>query len=155
MDTSSTIIGLGMLLLFVGPIMFLLIKQNKKEKAKLIKFTALSEENNINPEMLEITNDLILGLDSKAKKLLVVEPQNNHQHRIVDLAEIKKSKVSTIDIPNRAGKINHVSLELFGKNERNKVAEIIFYDEDDNENLDADARLVIANKWDRIIKNAI
>ena len=144
-----------MLLLFVGPIMFLLIKQNKKEKAKLSKFKALSQENNLNPETVELTNDLILGLDSKAKKLLVIEPQNNNQHRVVDLTKIKKSKVSTVDIPNRAGKINHVSLELFGKNERDRVAEIIFYDEDDNENLDADARLVIANKWDTIIKRAI
>lgn len=154
MDTSSTLIGLGMLMLFVGPIMFLIIKQNRKEKVKLNKFKVISKENNLEPENVEFAHSLLLGLDSKAKKLLVVEPQNN-QHRVIDLTGIKKSRVSTVDIPNRAGKINHVSLELFGRNEQRKVDEIIFYDEDDNQNLDAESRLLIANKWDRIIKNAI
>lgn len=155
MDTASTIIGLGLLLAFIGPIGLLIIKEQKKQHKNLDKLIQLSRQYQIQPGETEYSNSLMLGLDRPAKKLLVVEPQNNHQHRVIDLSQIKFSKIKLQDFPHKKGKINQVSLELFSDSGTAKTGEILFYDEDDNENTDPANRLLIARKWERLVNSAI
>ena len=155
MDTASTIIGLGLLLAFIGPIGLLIIKEQKKQHKNLDNLMQLSRQYQIQPGETEFSNSLMLGLDRTAKKLLVIEPQNNHQHRVIDLNQVKFSKVRLQDFPHKKGKINQVSLELFSDSGTAKTGEILFYDEDDNENTDPENRLLIAQKWERLVNSAI
>lgn len=155
MDTASTLIGLGLLAIFVLPILFLIWQQNTKEKNRLKSLKEISLKNNLLTDMVEISSTLFLGLDSKSKKLLVVEPTKNMQHQVLDLSEIKNTKVSTLQLTGNGNRIRRVSLDLSGKSQHQKFTEIIFYNEDDNENTDANSRLLIANKWNRIITEKI
>jgi len=156
MDTSSIAIGVILMLLFVGPILYLIIKQNSKDKKKLNNLKALSAKNQMELDEVELTNGLMLGLDSKSKKLLVVEPKNNMQYDVIDLNKINLSHVSKKGQPKVNGgkelSVTHISLELIKNKPREIVTEIIFYDEDDNSSYNADTQMSLANKWDRLIR---
>ncbi|SKB52600.1 hypothetical protein SAMN05660776_1643 [Salegentibacter holothuriorum] len=151
MDTVSTLIGLGLLALFMLPILYLIWQQNNKEKNRLRNLRNISTQNNLTSDTFEISNNLLLGLDSKANKLLIIEPTNKMQHRVLDLTKIKNSKVSSHPFPENRKLIKSISLDL-SENERDQnPLKIIFYDEDDNENNNASERLVVAKKWQGII----
>jgi len=151
MDTASTLMGLGLLAIFVMPVFYLIWQQNNKERNRLKSLKTLSAKNNINTDTFEISATLLLGLDSKSKKLLVVEPANNMQHMVLDLSDIKHSKVTTSASTVDKNGLKRISLDLSGKSQNRNHTEIIFFDEDDNENNNASERLLIANKWNKII----
>lgn len=155
MDTASTLMGLGLLAVFVLPILYLIWQQNNKEKNRLKKLKKISADNNLTTDTTEVSATLLLGLDSNAKKLLVVEPINNMQHQVFDLQFIKDSKVSSQAFPNNSKIIKRVSLDLLGNGNDKKLTEIVFYDEDDNENNDASERLVAAKRWNQIISEKL
>lgn len=155
MDTPSTLIGLGLLAIFVLPILFLIWQQNNKEKNRLNSLKKISVQNNLTTDTVEISTTLLLGLDSKAKKLLVIEPNNNMQHKVLDLNKIKNSKVSSHLFPDNQKIIKRVSLDLSENNKSEKITEIIFYDENENANNNASERLVVAQKWNRIISEKL
>ena len=151
MDTVSTLIGLGLLALFMLPIFYLIWQQNNKEKNRLKNLKKISAENNLTTDTVEISANLLLGLDSKANKLIIIEPANNMQHRVLDLNKIKNSKVNSHPFPENQKLIKSISLDLSEENKNQKPTEIIFYDEDDNENNNASERLIAAQKWQHII----
>ncbi len=157
MDTSSIAIGVILMLLFIGPIVFMIIKQNSKDKKKLQNLRSLSQQNQMDLDEIELTNGVWLGLDSKSKKLLVVEPDKNMQFDVIDLRKINQSHVSKKGLPKPNGSknelsITHISLDLIKNNPREIVTEITFYDEDDNTSYNADTQMSLANKWDRLIR---
>ncbi len=154
MDTTSTLMGLGLLLVFVGPIFLLIIQQNRKEKKRKSAFQKISNQVKIQPSITDFSASLLLGLDQKSKKLLVIEPENNMQFQLIDLQEFKSSEVNAREIPGKQGKLNHISLTLLGKNGNGKISEIIFYDEDDTINNDAESQLMLAKKWQNLLKIA-
>tara|TARA_B100002049_G_scaffold22060_1_gene14819 strand:- start:1941 stop:2414 length:474 start_codon:yes stop_codon:yes gene_type:complete len=151
MDTVSTLIGLGLLAVFMLPIFYLIWQQNNKERNRLKNLKKIRAENNLTTDTVEISANLLLGLDSKANKLLIIEPANNMQHRVLDLTRIKNSKVNSHPFQENHKLIKSVSLDLTEDSKIQKPTEIIFYDEDDNENNNASERLVAAQKWQRII----
>ncbi len=157
MDTSSIAIGVILMLLFVGPIIYLIIKQNSKDKTRLKNLKSLSQQNQMELDEFELTNGVMLGLDSKSKKLLVVKHENNMEYDIIDLKKVNLSHVSKKGLPKPNGgkneqSITHISLDLLKNNPREKVTEITFYDEDDNSSYNADTQMSLANKWDRLIR---
>jgi hypothetical protein len=155
MDISSTLIGLGLLAVFVLPILYLIWQQNHKQKKGLKSLKDISTKNKLHTETVEISSTLMLGLDSKANKLLVVEPINNMQHRVLDLNKIGTSSVNTMPFPDNRKLIKRVSLDLFSIQDKNSPMEIIFYDDDDNENHNAAERLAVAKKWNQLISERL
>jgi len=160
MDTSSIAIGALLMILFVGPIIYMILKQNNREKKRLKQLKKISNQHQLEPHEIELTNSLLLGLDSRLKKLVVIEPLNNMQYTIIDLREIKQSQVSKKGHPQVNGAqgspaITHISLDLLKNNSKESAAEIIFYDEDDDTSYNAETQMFLANKWDRIIRSAI
>ena len=151
MDTASSLIGLGLLLVFIGPILILILQQKKQEKNTLKKIETISKDNNLNPEVTELLDNLLLGLDSKARKLLIVNPGKNPEYNILNLKEVKESRLSTQNHKIPEGRFNYISLNLFGTKNR-KIDEIVFYDEKDKNSSDAETSLVLAKKWEKLIK---
>lgn len=157
MDTSSIAIGVILMLLFVGPILYLIIKQSSKDKTRLKNLKSLSAQHQMELNEIELTNGLMLGLDSKSKKLLIVDQENNMQHNVVDLRMINTSHISKKTLPQVNGtkgnlSVTHISLDLIRNNPKEIVGEIVFYDEDDNSSYNADTQMSLANKWDRLIR---
>ncbi|SHF69301.1 hypothetical protein SAMN05444483_10271 [Salegentibacter echinorum] len=150
MDTPSTIIGLVPLAIFVLPILYLIVQQNNKQKQGLKNLKNIGNKNNLRLEKTEVSSNLLLGLDSEAHKLLVVEPVNNMQHRVVDLRKVSRSTVNAVAFPNNQKLIKRVSLDLL--NSTGKM-DIVFYDDDDdNDNHNAAERLAVAKKWNQLIR---
>ncbi|HEY9184359.1 MAG TPA: hypothetical protein VIM94_03440 [Salegentibacter sp.] len=151
MDTASSLIGLGLLLVFIGPIFILILQQKKQEKNMLKKIKTISKDNNLNLETTELLENLLLGLDSKAHKLLIVKPGESPDYNILNLKEIKESRLSTKNHKASEGGLNYISLNLFGTKNR-KINEIVFYDDEDKNSSDAETSLVLAKKWEKLIK---
>lgn len=146
MDNSSTLIGLALLLLFVGPIVYIVYHSNKMEKLLHQK----ARENNIDPDITELTPSLLLGLDSKLQKLLIINTKDRNVN-LINLAGIAKCKFRNINIPDRPGKVNLISLELHHKMSEIKPMELVFYDDDDDIHSEVEVQLPIAKKWQKII----
>lgn len=155
MDSATTLIGLILLALFAGPVIYLIMVQKRTVHKKMKKLEEIKRQNNLAADATEETGLLFLGLDSKAKKLIVIEPINNYNFMIVDLQEMKTCKLQTLDFAERPGKHRLVGLELIGKRTNKKDFEIMFYDEDGTPNIDPDAELVKARKWETLINNCL
>ncbi len=152
MDTSSTIIGFSLLLLFVGPIILLIYIQNKKNRKKLKVLNEIARENNLHPDITEVSPIYLLGLDTNERQLIIVEPANNYQSLVLKLKTIRTCEIHTIDFPNRPGKINFISLHLKPKDSKANLVEITFYDENDNVSMNAEVQMQNAKKWQNLIK---
>ncbi len=79
MDTSSTLIGLTLFVLFMGPIFYALYRQGLKERKNKKALQNLAKTNNKNLDYTEISNSLVLGLDKAQQRLLLLEPVNAMQ----------------------------------------------------------------------------
>lgn len=157
MDTASIAIGGALILLFVGPILYMIFNQSNKDKQRLKNLTALGSQHNLNLDQVELSNSLMLGMDSASKKLLIVEPKNNMQFDIIDLSKIHRSLVAKTGVPQENGSkanaaLTHIRLELIKNNPKEIVTSIVFYDEDDDTSYDAATQLCLANKWDQLIR---
>lgn len=157
MENSSAIMGIALLALFVVPIIYMIVSQSTKEKKVNKRLHSLATEHNMKLDQIEITNSLLLGLDSTTKKFLVIDPTDHLKYEVIDLKNIGQSVVTKSGHQQKIGDKNklaltHIGLELLKNNSKEKVKEVIFYDEDDNDSLDADIQLFIANKWDGLIR---
>ena len=157
MDFKSVEIGIALVLLFIVPIFYMIYRQSTKDKRRLKKLKDLSAQNQMTLDHYELSNSLLLGLDSSSKKLIVVEPKNAMEFDVIDLSKINVSAIakrSDAETNKHTGKapIIKICLELIKNNPKQKVNEIVFYDEDDETNMDADVQLVLANKWDKLIR---
>ncbi|MDN3595847.1 hypothetical protein [Zunongwangia endophytica] len=160
MDTSSTIIGVGLLVLFIGPILFVLYRQGAKDMRNRKALKALAKEHNLNLDYTEISNSLVLGLDKNKHQLLVLEPINAMQHQIIDLSQVTKSSiikrsVSFLENDTRKNKVIQISVELKAKSDLKQITEILFYDEDGVENDDMETRLFTASRWNDLIQASL
>lgn len=157
MENASAIMGIALLALFVGPIIFIIINHSAKEKKVKKRLYSLATENQMKLDQVEITNSLLLGLDSTAKKFLVLDPTDHSKYDVIDLKNVGQSFVSKIGNQQKIGNktklaLTRIGLELLKNNSKEKMKEIVFYDEDDNDSLDAEAQLFKATKWDDLIK---
>lgn len=160
MDSSSIAIGVILLLLFAGPIGYVILQQNYKTKKNINLLRTIGSQHQMVLNEIELTNSLMLGLDSGKKKLIIVEPGNSSQFKIIDLNTVNLSKVSKNGLaPQNGGIANtgvtHITLDLIMKNSSEKVAEIVFYDEEDSSSYNAETQLFLANKWDQLIRSGL
>ena len=135
----------------------MIINHSVKEKKVKKRLHGLAAENNMKLDQVEITNSLLLGLDSNTKKFLVIDPKDHSKYEVIDLRNVGKSLVSKSGHQTKIGNqsklaLTRIGLELLKNNSKEKVKEVVFYDEDDDDSLDADAQLFIANKWDELIR---
>lgn len=157
MEKASILIGVGLFIVFMAPILYIIFNQSAKDKKRLKNLKRIAKEHNLNLSQIEVSNTLLLGLDEKAKKLVIVEPTNEMQFDVVDLTQLDRSQVAKKSLPaaNRKkgnDKVIHVSLELVQNHGTDKVTDIVFYDENDNESFDPETKLFIAQKWDKLIR---
>ena len=157
MDFKSVEIGIVLILLFIAPILYMIYWQSTKDKRRLKKLKDLSAQNQMTLDNYELSNSLLLGLDSSSNNLIIVEPQNAMEFDVIDLSKIDVStiaKKSLSETNKHTGKapLIRICLELLKNNPKQKVTEIVFYDENDETNMDADVQLVLAKKWDELIR---
>jgi hypothetical protein len=153
MDKSSLIIGTLLLVVFMFPIFYMLYQQKAKElkTKKILEKTA--SENQLKLDKFETYGHLSLGLDSTARKLMIFDLKVSLEPQVIDLKKMSKVYLSSILQPGRPAKekIIHLGLQL-EEIDTSKITEIIFYDEEDPESIDAEIRLNQARKWDELLQ---
>jgi len=157
MENSSVLMGIGLLILFVGPIIYMIIAHAAKEKKTIKLLNTLATQHQMKLDQIEVTNSLLLGLDSSSKKFLVIDPKDHTKYDVIDLKNVSQSLLSKSGHQQKIGNkskmaLTHIGLDLLKSNSKEKIKEVVFYDEDDNDSMDADAQLFIANKWDNLIR---
>lgn len=160
MENASAIMGIALLALFVGPILFMIVNHSAKEKRTKKRLYSLAAENQMKLDQVEITNSLILGLDSNTKKFLVVDSKDQTKYEVIDLKNVGQSFIAKSGHQQKIGDksklaLTRIGLELLKNNSKEKMKEIVFYDEDDNDSMDADTQLFKATKWDNLIRKSL
>ncbi|AVR44898.1 hypothetical protein C7S20_06245 [Christiangramia fulva] len=137
------------------PILYVLIKQNSNEKKHNKFLQKIAEEHRLKFDKTGTYGPLSLGLDTNNKKLVVVEFRGSADYDIFDLKDVKNVKITKKMLPagysaSKKERIIYLSLDLENKY-ASKITGITFYDEEDEESIDADIRLNDAKIWDTLI----
>ncbi|HSI71052.1 MAG TPA: hypothetical protein VK941_12525 [Gillisia sp.] len=154
MDTASAVIGIILMILFVGPVAYVIWQQAAKDRKKLQQLKIVEQQNGLHLDQVELTPSLLLGLDSANKKLVVVNSLKGNEQQVIDLANVYKSQLKKSANPDNTGgksAITHVSLELLNGRPGN-TTQIIFYDEEEDTGHDMATQLSLANKWELLLK---
>ncbi|MDX1761559.1 MAG: hypothetical protein R3218_05340 [Christiangramia sp.] len=156
MDLNSLSIGLLLFAVFMFPIIYVLNMQRSKENRTKRNLHSIASKNDLKLDKMETFGHLSLGLDSNAKKLIVLEFEDLEKAKLIDLKEVDQVRIAKTLENAGSGrntqkeKLVHIALELAGK-KQHKLAEITFYDEEDYDSTDAEIRLNEAKKWDELL----
>ncbi|MEO2128747.1 MAG: hypothetical protein ABGW91_11315 [Christiangramia sp.] len=158
MDITSLIIGLGLFVLFMFPIVYVLVKQNSKERKQAKALKKIAAENQLELDVINIYGSLALGLDTRNKRLIRIEEGAHEATEVIDLTTVSSvnlSKKSENIVINKIKKDRIQKLSLDLQNGQQQVSEIIFYSEEDEDDIDAEIRLNDARKWDDLLRKAM
>lgn len=155
MDLISVELGIGLLLLFVIPVVYVITQQSQKEKKTIKKVEDLCKSKSIKLNETGIFQSLFIGIDENSGYLVtssvpVKESQIeiflvnsiNKVHLIKELAP-KTSQSKTIVIEK-------VAIELQFKSKETPSHQIVFFDEEVGANAHQSA--YEASKWIELIK---
>lgn len=155
MDTASTLIGLSLLVIFLGPIFYLILIENRKNIVGRQALLRIAEANALQPKEIEVNTSVYLGLDARKKKLIYINYTNKNEFKVIDLKTVSNVNLETKDFPEQPGKINFISLKIIGKLKSEGNSELVFYDEYGENGDDAEVQYNLARKWQKFIENCL
>ena len=88
MDLASTLMGLGLLLVFVAPVGFIVYNQTNKEKKRAKKLAFLAGKHGYLLDEVEHFDGLSLAVDKVAGKLLLLRRGEEAQLQVIDIKKI-------------------------------------------------------------------
>ena len=153
MDTASTLMGLGLLFVFMAPIGYILVDQSVQEKKRKKAILATAAKLQLNLTEHDFLPDLSLGLDEQAQKLLVVYFGKKKKPEVIDLAEINRCELGKRyqddKISSAIDDVREVHLRLDKKGTSEKI---LFYSEDAHPVTEKEMRMQMAHKWENLIQ---
>lgn len=136
MDIVSIEMGIGMLLLFVVPVVYVITNQARKEKKTIKKIEAICSHKNIKLSTFEIIDSLFVGIGVNSKYLAFGSlPVDESTLEIINLHEVKSCSIFKDELP-KPGQPKATIIERVGVavtvNRNNTLVkkEIIFFDDD-------------------------
>lgn len=145
MEVSTTLMGLLLLALFMGPILYIIIRNKSKEKKRLQEFLKIGASHQMQLDVYEIMKHTAIGLDSKTRQLLVMPIDAPAKAKIISLEGYRHSEVKT-EI-KREDNYTYIQRVHIAITSGNKMDEIIFYDETVDNVMEAEVQLAVAKKW--------
>ena len=157
MELSYVILGIVLLLVFVGPMFYLVINQSAGEKKKLKKLTLLSQKNQLSLDETEILSPVSLGLDKTSKKLVVIQQAKPRKELALDLKELQSCKVVKLTAGNSPSEGLDETLEINLLLKKASGAEecIHFYQDEHDSAAEKERLLSAANRWQGLIAASI
>ncbi|TCO05371.1 hypothetical protein [Natronoflexus pectinivorans] len=159
MDTGSTIIGAIILLACIAPFFLIYVSRKRKESLKLQIIKGFAQQNNCEIDDFEFDGDYTIAIDKNQNYIFFIkETKNGVINQFVDLSEIHfcRSVVSTRKVQNGNkyyDVINRAELCFVPKDKfRSEVRFNLFTDDED---MQIDNELQVAEKWSQIINNQI
>ncbi len=154
MDTASTLLGLGLLFIFVAPVGFLVYNQSQKEKKRAKKLAFLAGEKGYTLDETENIHGLSLALDKTAKKFLLLRSDKDASLQVLDLDKISKIDLIKTDEDGKStsslDEIREISLLVKSQNVTDK--KLIFYAVEDDPVTQKSERLDRALKWQKTLQ---
>ncbi|MCC8359617.1 hypothetical protein [Salinimicrobium sediminilitoris] len=154
MDTASTLMGLGLLLLFIAPVGFLVYNQSQKEKKRAKKLSFLAGEKGYNLDETENVHGLSLALDKTAKKFLLLKSGEEAKLQVIDLDDISKIELhkNNEDGKNTSSLDEMREIMLLVKTKNNSEKKLVFYAEEEDPVTQKAERLDRAIKWQKTLQ---
>lgn len=150
MDKSTTIIGLLILLMLIGPFLYIALKSNVKKK----RIEEILKENNLVLDEQDDVNGRIIALDKKKLALFFIFfEKGNEIVEIIHLAELSACR-------KLSEKIDDINSEPVGlvfdiKNRfGNKKTDLLFSSKGDSVSA-MESAMQVANKWQAKIESLI
>lgn len=158
MDIVSIELGLGLLLLFVGPVIYAVTSQSRKEKQTIKKVEALCGSQNIKITKSAIFQSLFLAIDEESKHLVTsTVPVKEIEIELVSITTLKSVSLFKVETPRpgqpKAKTIEKVAIELVFKDKHKPSHQIVFFDEEVG--LDPYQSVNQASEWVEEIKKQI
>lgn len=154
MDTASTLMGLGLLILFIAPVGYLVYTQSFQEKKRAQKMAFLALQKGYKLDETENINGLSLGLDKTNKKFILLKSGNEAKLQVMDLEKISKIDLLKTDEDGLSStvvdEIREISLQMKGGD--GSVKKLIFYAEEEDPVTQKAERLDNATKWQKILQ---
>lgn len=151
MDTASTIMGLGLLILFMAPVGYLVYNQSIKDKKRAKKMMFLALQKGFNLDEIENINGLSLGLDKANKKFVLLRSGGEAKLQVIDLEKIIKIDLHKTDEDGHPtmmmDEVREISLQV--KTGDGTVKKVIFYAEEEDPVTQKVERLDNALKWQK------
>lgn len=151
MDTSTTLLGLGLLMAFITPIGYLIIDQSRREKArKKILFTTASDHD-LRLSKILILSSLSLGLDQEQHKILIIDPASKKKSEVIDLAQCKIHLVKKYLNNASSGSVDdlsEISLQFVCPEKQDKIS---FFQKDVDPVTETADRLQKALEWEKLL----
>jgi hypothetical protein len=135
MDIVSIEIGIGLLLLFVVPVIYAVTNQSRKEKKTIKKVETFCGSKTIKLTWTDIFLGLFIGLDENSKYLVTSSvPVIEEQVNVYNLKDIKACNLIKNEVPKagqpKAKIIESVAIELLFRDKDKPKEHIVFFDDD-------------------------
>lgn len=155
MDTASTLMGLGLLILFVAPVGYLVYTQSFQEKKRAKKMALLVHQQGYSLDEIENINGLSLGLDKTVRKFFLLRTGSDAKLQVIELEEVSKIELLKIDEDGVStsimDEVREISLQV-KNNDGTVKKKIIFYAEEEDPVTQKTERLDNAIKWQKILQ---
>lgn len=154
MDTSTTLMGLGLLMAFLAPIGYLLVGQKISLRKKEMAIKKIAEEHRLVLTEVDFLPDLALGIDMDKRKFLSVPNSKKALVKLIDLGLIKKCEVTKKykdKISSDLDDVREINLDIILK--ERPTEQINFYAENDHPVTEKEMRLQKAKKWQKILSD--
>ena len=160
MDTASTLIGVGLLVLFIAPVAYVLIIEASNNRTQKRQFLQFSKQHNLQFTQTEFFPNFSLGLDEISKKLFVLITGKTPKTFFIDLNNIRSATIRNRYTDEDSAQksiddISEISLDLESYNSNSEKNRIIFYGGNFNSVLQKEARQNSAQKWHFLIQNVL
>jgi hypothetical protein len=135
MDIVSIELGLGLLLLFVGPVIYAVTSQSRKEKQTIKKVEALCGSQNIKITKSAIFQSLFLGIDEQSRYLVTTPvPVKESKIDLFPIIDLKSVNLLKVETPKpgqpKAKTIEKIAIELVFKDKQKSSHNIVFFDDE-------------------------
>lgn len=155
MDTTATIMGLGLLMAFLAPVGYLLIEQSFSTKKREKAIQKIANQNNLVLTEVDFLPDLGLGLDMDKRKFLSVPHSKKATIKLIDLGLIKKCEVSKKYINDKVSAnpddVREITLHVVLRDRPS--ATILFYMAEHHPVTEKELRHSKAVKWQKILSD--
>lgn len=151
MELSTTLIGIFMSLLFIGPIWYIQHSQKRKEKKLLKSFKDACSKYEIHPEPVEMWGHKVIGVDKAAKKAAFLEDQGDLI--TIDLSEMANIKILKKTVPSVDKEIiSTIALQFVPANGKQREVLFPFFDVNSDNPLQSNYHFQKAKKWLELIE---
>ncbi len=121
MELNSVLVGITILFVIFGPIIYFIITHSASEKKVKKTFSNLAKNQYIIPNQIDIIGSLIIGIDTTTKKLVYSKKESlENNFEIIDLKILKDCNVKTLQHTSKT--LDWIGLEILEGNLRKEIA---------------------------------